>query len=128
MPEYIHTEEAPKAIGAYNQAVKTGNLVFLSGQIGLDPKTGQMISESFSQQTHQVFKNLAAVCRAAGGDLKSLVKINVFLADMQYFPEFNEIMIKYFADIPYPARSAVTCLGLPRNALVEIEAVMSLEF
>lgn len=127
MPEYIHTEDAPKAIGAYNQAVKTGNLVFLSGQLGLDPKTGNMVSDQFGLQTHQVFKNLKAVCKASGGSLKNLVKVNVFLADMQYFPEFNQIMIEYFTDIPYPARSAVACLGLPRNALVEIEAVMSLE-
>ena len=84
MRKYINSEEAPKAIGAYHHAVQTGNFVFLSGQLGLDSKSGKMVSDDFSEQAHQVFKNLRAVCRAAGGDLQHLVKINVFLVDMSF--------------------------------------------
>jgi reactive intermediate/imine deaminase len=126
MLKYIHCAEAPKAIGAYHPAVQAGQLVFISGQLGLDPKTGAMISSDFGRQTHQVFKNLKAVCQAAGGDLTNLAKVNVFLTDMAYFAEFNQIMMGYFSEQHYPARSAIACLALPKNALVEVEGMMYL--
>lgn len=124
MSDVVYTQDAPKPIGAYHQAIKVGGLVFLSGQIALHPQTGEMISRDFAEQTHQVFKNLGAVCEASGGDLKNLVKITVFLSDMSYFPIFNQIMLEYFPQEAYPARSAVACLGLPKNALIEIEGIM----
>ena len=127
MSEVVFTQHAPAPIGAYQQAIKAGNLVFLSGQIGLDPITGEMVSLDFSAQTHQVFKNLQAVCKASGGALGDLVKITVFLSDMSYFPIFNQIMLEYFPSHVYPARSAVACLGLPKNALVEIEGILVLK-
>jgi reactive intermediate/imine deaminase len=127
MSEVIFTDDAPKAIGAYHQAIRTGALVFLSGQIGLIPQTGEMVSSDFAEQTHQVFRNLKAVCKASGGDLYQLVKINVFLTDMNNFPMFNQIMLEYFSGNSYPARSTIACLGLPRNALVEVEGILVLE-
>jgi reactive intermediate/imine deaminase len=127
MKKIINTPLAPAAIGAYNQAIQIGSMVFLSGQIPLDPSTGQLKSEVFEEQVHQVFKNLRSVCQAAGGDLGHIVKMNVFLIDMQYFPIFNEIMVDYFEGLDYPARSAVACLGLPRQAKIEIEAIMHLD-
>ena len=126
MLKYIHCDQAPKAIGAYHPAVQTGNLVFLSGQLGLEPSTGEMISQDFCLQTHQAFKNLRAVCQSAGGDLSNLVKVNVFLSDMANFSDFNTIMMEYFPDKKYPARSAIACLALPRNGLVEVEGILSL--
>jgi len=127
MPTIIHTEHAPVAIGAYNQAIQAGQMVFISGQIGLDPKTGTMRSTIFEEQAHQAFQNLRAVCQAASGDLHKLIKMTVFLADMQYYQCFNEIMMDYFGDHTYPSRSVVACLGLPRNALVELEGIMFLD-
>ena len=127
MPTIIHTEQAPVAIGAYNQAIQAGQMVFISGQIGLDPKTGTMRSAIFEEQAHQAFQNLRAVCQAASGDLHKLVKMTVFLSDMQYYQRFNEIMVDYFGDHPYPSRSVVACLGLPRSAFVELEGIMFLD-
>ena len=127
MPTIIHTDQAPVAIGAYNQAIQAGQMVFISGQIGLDPKTGSMRSAIFEEQAHQAFQNLRAVCQAASGDLHKLVKMTVFLSDMQYFQRFNEIMVDYFGDHPYPSRSVVACLGLPRNASIELEGIMFLD-
>jgi reactive intermediate/imine deaminase len=126
MLKYIHCEQAPQAIGAYHPAVQTGNLVFLSGQLGLDPQTGVMVSQDFGAQTRQVFQNLNAVCQAAGGDLSKLVKVNVFLTDMANFTDFNAIMMEFFPEKNYPARSAIACLALPRQGLVEVEGIMSL--
>ncbi|ULJ61755.1 RidA family protein [Wielerella bovis] len=121
----IHTEQAPAAIGAYSQAVKAGNTVYLSGQIPLDPQTMQLVSDTFEAQAHQVFKNLRAVCEAAGGSLNDVVKINAYLTDLSDFSTFNQVMEQYFVQ-PFPARAAVGVAALPRGALVEAEAVMVL--
>lgn len=118
----IHSDAAPKAIGAYSQAVKVGNTVYLSGQIGLDPATGAM-AEGFEAQAHRVFQNLRAVCQAAGGDLQDIVKLGVFVTDFANFARLNEIMGEYFT-APYPARAAVQAAALPRGALVEADGVM----
>ncbi|MBV2130602.1 RidA family protein [Arsukibacterium indicum] len=119
----IRTEAAPAAIGTYSQAVKIGTTVYLSGQIPLVPTTMQMVSEDFASQTHQVFKNLSAVCEAAGGNLNNMVKVNIFLTDLGQFATVNQIMSEYFAE-PYPARAAVQVSALPRGAQIEIDGVM----
>lgn len=119
----IRTEAAPAAIGTYSQAVKIGTTVYLSGQIPLVPSTMQMVSEDFAAQTHQVFKNLSAVCEAAGGNLNNMVKANIFLTDLGQFATVNQIMSEYFAE-PYPARAAVQVSALPRGAQIEIDGVM----
>lgn len=121
----IATADAPQAIGTYSQAVKAGNTVYLSGQIGLDPATMQMV-EGIEAQIHRVFANLSAVARAAGGDLGDVVKLNVFLTDLGHFALVNEIMAQYFTQ-PYPARAAVGVASLPRGALVEADGVMVLD-
>jgi reactive intermediate/imine deaminase len=122
--EPIETKKAPQAIGTYSQAIRTGNTVYLSGQIGLDPETMQM-AEGIEAQVDRVFQNLRAVAEAAGGRLDDMVKLTVYLTDLVHFPRINEIMAGYFSR-PYPARAAVGVAGLPRNAMVEIEAVMVL--
>jgi reactive intermediate/imine deaminase len=122
--EPIETKKAPQAIGTYSQAIRTGDTVYLSGQIGLDPETMQM-AEGIEAQAHRVFQNLRAVAEAAGGRLDDMVKLTVYLTDLVHFPRINEIMAGYF-NKPYPARAAVGVAGLPRNAMVEIEAVMVL--
>ncbi len=119
----IHTDKAPEAIGTYSQAVKTGNTVYLSGQIALDPAKMELVSEDFAEQAHQVFKNLSAVCEASGGSLNDIVKLNLFLTDLSNFPIVNEIMAQYFAE-PYPARAAVGVKQLPKGAIVEADGVM----
>lgn len=121
----IATADAPQAIGTYSQAVKAGNTVYLSGQIGLDPSTMQMVTD-IEAQIHQVFTNLAAVAAAAGGGLGDVVKLNVFLTDLGHFTKVNEIMAQYFTQ-PYPARAAVGVASLPRGALVEADGVMVLD-
>ncbi|MEW9897513.1 RidA family protein [Chitinivorax sp. PXF-14] len=122
--EIISTERAPKAIGTYSQAVVAGATVYMSGQIGLDPATMEM-AEGFEAQTHQVFKNLRAVCEAAGGTTRDIVKLNAYLTDLSNFAKFNEIMGQYFQE-PYPARAAVGVASLPRGGVVEADAVMVL--
>ncbi|MCB5225208.1 RidA family protein [Alishewanella sp. 16-MA] len=119
----IRTDAAPAAIGTYSQAVKIGTTVYLSGQIPLVPATMQFVSDDFAEQTHQVFKNLAAVCEAAGGSLNDMVKVNIFLIDLSQFAVVNQIMSQYFAE-PYPARAAVQVSALPRGAQIEIDGVM----
>lgn len=121
----IHTDQAPEAIGTYSQAIKAGTTVYLSGQIPLVPDTMEMVSEDFAEQTHQVFKNLKAVCEAAGGNTHDLVKINIYLTDLANFATVNEIMAQYFVQ-PYPARAAIGIASLPRGAQVEIDGVMEL--
>ena len=121
----IHTNQAPAAIGAYSQAIRAGNTVYLSGQIPLVPKTMQLAGDDFEAQAHQVFKNLRAVCEAAGGSLNHIVKLNAYLTDLSHFATFNTVMEQYFA-APYPARAAVGVASLPRGALVEAEAVLIL--
>ncbi|MBI5936514.1 MAG: RidA family protein [Betaproteobacteria bacterium] len=120
----VKTDQAPAAIGTYSQAVKVGNTVYLSGQIGLDPASMQMV-DGIEAQIHRVFANLKAVAEAAGGSLADVVKLNVFLTDLGHFAKVNEIMAQYFAE-PYPARAAVGVKELPRGALVEADAVMVL--
>jgi reactive intermediate/imine deaminase len=123
--EIIHTDNAPAAIGTYSQAVKTGNLVFLSGQIPLDPATGQVVSGAIDAEITRVFENLKAVAAAAGGTLDHAVKVNVYLTDLAHFAKVNEIMASYFQK-PYPARAAVQVAALPRGVRVEVECVLSL--
>lgn len=118
----IQTPDAPAAIGTYSQAVRIDNTVYLSGQIGLDPVSMQLV-DGIDAQIHQVFRNLAAVAKAAGGSLADVAKLNVFLIDLGHFPKVNEIMAQYFGE-PYPARAAVGVAALPRAALVEADAVM----
>ncbi|MFO1381820.1 MAG: RidA family protein [Chitinivorax sp.] len=121
----VSTTGAPAAIGTYSQAIRAGSAVFLSGQIGLDPASMQM-QDGFEAQTHQVFKNLKAVCEAAGGSLADIVKLNAFLTDLGNFAKFNEIMAQYFTE-PFPARAAVGVASLPRAGLVEADAIMVLD-
>jgi reactive intermediate/imine deaminase len=120
----IQTPNAPAAIGSYSQAVRIGDTVFLSGQIGLDPETMQLV-EGIEAQIHRVFQNLRAVCEAAGGSLSDVVKLNVFLIDLGHFVRINEIMAEYFTQ-PYPARAAVGVACLPKGALVEADGVLVL--
>ncbi|HID48911.1 MAG TPA: RidA family protein [Chromatiales bacterium] len=121
--EIISTSMAPQAIGTYSQAVKTDGAVYLSGQIPLVPETMELVEGDMGAQIRQVFDNLQAVCRAAGGDLKDIVKLNVFLTDLGHFPLVNEIMAGYFAE-PYPARAAIGVAALPKGAGVEMDAIM----
>ncbi len=122
--QIIATANAPQAIGTYSQAVKVGTTVYLSGQIGLDPATMQMV-DGIEAQIHRVFQNLKAVAEAAGGSLADLAKLNVFLTDLGHFAMVNEIMAQYFSQ-PYPARAAVGVASLPRNALVEADGILEL--
>ena len=121
----IHTPDAPAAIGPYSQAVRHGDLVFLSGQIPLDPETMQIVGGGIEVQADRMFRNLRAVCRAAGSDLSGILKLNLYLADMGDFPVVNEVMKRYFEE-PYPARAAVGVAALPMGAGVEAEAVLGL--
>ena len=122
MKEIIQTEHAPQAIGPYSQAVKTNGLVFASGQIPTDPRTGQFVPGGIEEQTEQVLKNLAAVLEAAGSGLNRVVKTTVFLLDMQEFGAMNEVYGRFFKEEP-PARATVQAARLPRDARVEIEAI-----
>jgi reactive intermediate/imine deaminase len=122
--QIIQTNGAPAAIGTYSQAVKVGNTVYLSGQIGLDPASMQMV-EGIEAQVHRVFSNLKAVAEAADGSLADVVKLNIFLTDLAHFALVNTIMAEYFTQ-PYPARAAVGVASLPRAALVEADGVMVL--
>ncbi|QDP72294.1 RidA family protein [Legionella israelensis] len=121
----IKTSLAPQAIGTYSQAVRTGNTVYLSGQIPLDPKTMQLCSDEIRSQITQVMENLAAVCEAAGGSLAKIVKLNVYLTDLSHFPLINDAMSRYFTE-PYPARAAIGVAALPRDSQVEMDAIMVL--
>ena len=124
--QIIQTSDAPQAIGTYSQAVriKGGETVYLSGQIGLDPVTMQMV-EGFEAQTERVIQNMKAVAIASGGSLDDIVKLNVYLIDLTNFSKVNDIMARYFSQ-PYPARAAIGVAALPRGALVEMEAVLDL--
>lgn len=121
----IETKDAPAAIGTYSQAVRSGNTVWLSGQIPLDPATMQLVSGDIDAEICRVFDNLSAVAAAAGGTLDHAVKVTVFLTDLAHFARVNEIMATYFTK-PYPARAAVGVAALPRGARVEMECVLSL--
>ncbi|SDI72906.1 RidA family protein [Propionivibrio dicarboxylicus] len=120
----ISTSKAPAAIGTYSQAVKVGDTVYLSGQIGLDPSSMQLV-EGIDAQIERVFENLKAVAEAAGGSLSDVVKLNVFLIDLGNFAKVNEAMARYFSE-PFPARAAIGVAALPRGALVEADGVMAL--
>jgi len=121
----VQTDHAPKAIGTYSQAIKAGNTVYLSGQIPLDPATGELVTGDMEAQVRRVFDNLRAVSRAAGGDLANAVKLNVFLTDLGHFALVNKVMAEYFTQ-PYPARAALGVAALPRGAAVEMDCVLVL--
>lgn len=121
----IQTSNAPQAIGTYSQAVKTGNTVYLSGQIPLDPGSMELVDGDIEAQINQVFRNLAAVAEAAGGGLADFAKLNIFLTDLTHFPAVNKIMAQYFSE-PYPARAAIGVASLPKGAMVEMDAIMVL--
>jgi len=119
----IHTDNAPKAIGPYSQAVVADGLVFCSGQIAIDPATGEMVKGGIKEQTARVFKNLAEVLRAARSGFESVASVNVYLRDMNDFKDMNEIYQGVFATDPLPARATVAVAGLPKNALIEISCI-----
>ena len=120
---FIATAEAPAAIGTYSQAVKVGQTTFLSGQIPLVPDTGELVSGDIEAEARQAFRNLTAVCEAAGGSLNDLVKVNVFLTDLSHFPIINQVMEELF-EAPYPARAAIGVAQLPKAARVEVDGIM----
>ena len=119
----INTDKAPAAIGPYSQAIKAGNTVYLSGQIPLDPATMELVSDDFEAQARQVFKNLTAVCEEAAGSLQDIVKINLYLVELDNFAIVNRVMEEFFTP-PYPARAAVGIKALPKGSQFEAEAVM----
>ena len=121
----IHTENAPEALGAYSQAIKVGQTVFVSGQIPLEPGTMNIVDEDFRAQTHRVFNNLAAVVREGGGNLADVVKLTVFLTDLSHFAVVNEVMAEHF-NPPYPARAVVGVAALPKGVPIEIDAIVHL--
>ncbi len=123
--EAIHSDAAPAAIGTYSQAIKTGELLFMSGQIPLDPTSMAVIDGDFEARTRQVFDNLKAVAEAAGGDLNQIVKLTIFLTDLENFATVNAVMEDYF-DQPYPARAAVGVASLPKGVDVEADAILAL--
>ena len=122
--EIISTKNAPQAIGPYSQAVKTGNLMFISGQIPLNPETGDLVSGSIEDEANQVQNNIKSICEAAGNSLEDIVKITIFLTDLDYFATVNEVMKAHFSE-PYPARATIEVSGLPLGENVEIEAIVS---
>lgn len=124
--QIIHTDRAPKAIGPYSQAVRVGDTVYLSGQIPLDPATGELVTGDIAAQTRRVFENLTAVCSAAGGSLAQVARVGIYLTDLKNFAAVNAVMAEYCKE-PYPARSTIEVSGLPRGAEVEIDAVLVLD-
>lgn len=126
MRSVIHSDAAPKAIGTYSQAIRAGNTVYLSGQIPLDPASGELVSGDIDAEIRRAFANLQAVCEAAGGSLRQLVKLNVYLTDLAHFPQVNAAMTELFAE-PFPARAAIGVAQLPRGARVEVDGVLVLD-
>ncbi len=126
MKKIIHTKNAPAAIGTYSQAVVHNDLLFTSGQIPIIPETGEMQENDFSKQTHQVFRNLQAIAIAANTSLQNTIKLNIFVQDLSHFATLNEIMAEYFEE-PYPARAAIEVAGLPKDSMVEMDAIISLK-
>lgn len=124
--QIIHTPESPAAIGTYSQAVRCGNTVYLSGQIALDPVTMTLLNTRIEDEIHQVFRNLRAVCQAAGAGLAQIAKLNIFLTDLGDFATVNRIMGEYFTQ-PYPARAAVGVASLPRGARIEADGILVLD-
>jgi len=121
----IHSDDAPSAIGTYSQAIETGNLVFMSGQIPLVPQTMEIVEGDFAARAHQVFQNLQAVAEAAGGSLDQIVKLTIYLTDLNDFATVNAVMSEYFNE-PYPARAALGVASLPKGVDVEAEAILAL--
>ena len=121
----IHTDDAPGAIGTYSQAIQSGNLLFMSGQIPLDPATMEVVEGDFADRAHRVFRNLKAVAEAAGGNLDPAVKLTIYLTDLGDFATVNSVMAEYFTE-PYPARAAVGVASLPKGVDVEAEAILAL--
>ena len=122
----IHSDRAPAAIGPYSQAVRSGDMVFLSGQIALDPDTGLLVEGDVEAQARQAFDNLRAVCEAAGASLDNVVRLGLYLTDLDQFARVNAVMSDYF-DTPFPARSTIEVSGLPRGALFEVDAIVVLD-
>ena len=125
MRQVVHTSAAPAAIGPYSQALRVGDTVWLSGQIALDPATGELVAGGFEAQAQRMFENLKAVAEAAGGSLADIVKLNLYLTDLSQFAAVNTVMGEYFGQ-PYPARSTIEVSALPRGAVFEVDAVMVL--
>ncbi|MCF7223845.1 RidA family protein [Marilutibacter chinensis] len=123
--QIIHTENAPAAIGPYSQAVRAGNTVYLSGQIPLDPATGEIVSGDISAQARRAFENLSAVCEAAGGSLAQVVRLGLYVTDLGDFAAVNAVMGEFF-QAPYPARSTIEVAGLPKGAAFEVDAILVL--
>ena len=121
--EIIFTEDAPRAIGTYSQAVKVGNIIYLSGQIPLIPETMELVKGDKTDQIKRVFMNLAAVAKASGGSLSDITKLNIYLTDLSDYPLINEIIPEYFSE-PYPARAVVGVASLPKGATIEMDAIM----
>lgn len=124
MKQKIETMLAPKAIGTYSQAIEVGNTIYFSGQIPLDPNTMTLVSQDIHAQIHQVFTNLKMVCEAAGNHLEAIVKLTIYLTDLAHFPIVNEIMATFFHE-PYPARTTVQVSALPKEAQIEIDAILT---
>lgn len=124
--QVVHTDRAPAAIGTYSQAIRCGQTVYLSGQIGLDPNTMELCSQDIALQIEQVISNLKSVCVAAGGSLAHIVKLSVYLTDLSHFPLVNEAMARHFSE-PFPARAVIGVRALPRAAQVEMDGVMVLD-
>lgn len=122
MRQAVHTTEAPRALGTYSQAIVAGSTVYLSGQIGLDPASGELVN-GFENQLHRVFRNLAAVAAQAGASLDHAVRATVFIVDFADFPKLNEIMGQYFRE-PFPSRTTVQVAALPKGALVEVDVIL----
>ena len=126
MKKIIKTDQAPAAIGTYSQAIVHGNTLYTSGQIPIDPATGEMLPAEFELQAHQVFKNLIAIAEEAGTSLKNAIKLNVFLQDLEDFAQLNHVMGEYIEE-PYPARAAIQVARLPKDSLIEIDAIIAVE-
>lgn len=125
MKKIISTSKAPQAIGSYSQAVKAGNLVFASGQIALHPETGEMVNSNFIEEATRVFENVKAIAEAANGDLSNIVKLTIYLTDLGDFAKLNEVMSEIFNE-PFPARAAVEVSKLPRDATIEVDAILQI--
>ena len=124
--EPIHTNKAPEAIGAYSQAIKSGNLLFISGQIPLNPETMEVEDTSFEESALRVISNLENICKEAGASLDDIVKLNIYLLDLENFASLNKIMEEKFSQ-PFPARATVEVAGLPKDVMIEMDAIVSLK-
>ncbi len=124
--DQVHTDRAPAAIGPYSQAMRCGNIVFLSGAIPLDPASGDIVDGDFATQVRRAFDNLKAACEASGGELNKIARLGLYLTDLSNFAEVNAVMTEYFS-APYPARSTIEVSGLPKGAQFEVDAILVLE-